>query len=98
MAVSSLGSRFSGTPLWLRLGATAVAAVVVAEGAAWLLRPRDVIEPVRAEEEAFFPARELERARDYRSGQRLILIGSLVGISCRDAWNVSGSNNKEGGN
>lgn len=52
--------------------------MVVAEAAAWLLRPRDVIEPVRAEEEAFFPQAELERARDYREGQRLILIGSLV--------------------
>jgi STE24 endopeptidase len=65
-------------PRWLRLGATAVAAVVVAEAAAWLLRPRDVIEPVHAAEEAFFPERELEQARDYRSGQRLILVGSLV--------------------
>jgi STE24 endopeptidase len=66
------------TPRWLRIGATAVAAVVVAEAAAWLLRPRDVIEPVHADEGAFFTQPELERARDYRSGQRLILAGSLA--------------------
>jgi STE24 endopeptidase len=76
--VSSIGSRVGGAPLWLRVGATAVAAVVVAEAAAWLLRPREVVEPVPAEEESFFPQQELERARDYRSGQRLILVGSLV--------------------
>jgi len=66
------------TPRWLRIGATAVAAVVVAEAAAWLLRPRDVIEPVHADEGAFFTQQELERARDYRSGQRLIFVGSLA--------------------
>ena len=65
-------------PRWLRLGATAVAAVVVAEAAAWLLRPREVIEPVQVDEGAYFSPQELERARDYRSGQRLIMIGGLV--------------------
>jgi STE24 endopeptidase len=65
-------------PRWVRIGATAVAAVVVAEVAAWLLRPRDVIEPVRADEDAFFSHQELEKAEDYRSGQRLLMIGSLV--------------------
>lgn len=65
-------------PLWLRIGATAVAAVVVAEAAAWLLRPRDVIEPVHADEGAFFTQQEIERARDFRSGQRLIFVGSLA--------------------
>jgi STE24 endopeptidase len=63
---------------WARLGATAVAAVVVAEAAAWLLRPRDVVHPVHADEDAYFSHQELERARDYASGQRLILVGSLV--------------------
>jgi STE24 endopeptidase len=66
------------SPSWLRIGATAVAAVVVAEAAAWLLRPRDVIEPVHAEEGAFFSQQEIEEARDYRSGQRLIFVGSLA--------------------
>lgn len=67
-----------GSPLWLRLGATAVAAVVVAEGAAWLLRPREVIEPVEAGETAYFSSEQLERARDYRSGQRALSIGGLA--------------------
>ena len=52
--------------------------MIVAEAAAWLLRPRDVIEPVDAEEGAFFTESELERARDFRSGQRLIFVGSLA--------------------
>ena len=63
---------------WVRLGATAVAAVVVAELAAWALRPRDVVDPVPVEESAFFPADQLEKARDFASGQRLILVGSLL--------------------
>jgi STE24 endopeptidase len=55
-----------------------VAAVVVAEGAAWLLRPNHVIEPVSADQSAYFPAEQVERAEDYRSGQRLLLAGGLV--------------------
>jgi STE24 endopeptidase len=55
-----------------------VAAVVVAEAAAWLLRPRDVVQPVHAEEDAYFSHQELVKARDYASGQRLILAGSLM--------------------
>src|SRR5215218_7302820 len=63
---------------WLRLGATAVAAVVVAEAAAWLLRPRAIEQPVHADETAYFSHAELTKSRDYASGQRLILVGSLV--------------------
>jgi STE24 endopeptidase len=63
---------------WLRLGATAVAAVVVAEAAAWLLRPREIEQPVHADENAYFSQEQLTKARDYASGQRLILVGSLV--------------------
>lgn len=66
------------SPKWVRLGATAVAAVVVAEAAAWLLRPRDIEQPVHADESAYFSHEELTKARDYASGQRLILVGSLV--------------------
>jgi STE24 endopeptidase len=66
------------SPTWVRLGVTAVAAVVVAEAAAWLLRPRDIEEPVHANEDAYFSQAELTEARDYASGQRLILVGSLV--------------------
>ncbi|MFL5907066.1 MAG: hypothetical protein ACJ75Z_05670, partial [Solirubrobacterales bacterium] len=63
---------------WLRLGVTAVAAVVVAEAAAWLLRPREIESPVHVDENAYFSHDELTKARDYASGQRLILVGSLV--------------------
>ena len=66
------------SPTWVRLGVTAVAAVVVAEAAAWLLRPRDIEQPVHADESAYFSQEELTKARDYASGQRLILVGSLV--------------------
>jgi STE24 endopeptidase len=62
----------------LRLGVTAVAAVVVAEAAAWLLRPREIEQPVHADEGAYFSHDELTKARDYASGQRLLLAGSLV--------------------
>jgi STE24 endopeptidase len=62
----------------MRLGATAVAAVVVAEAAAWLLRPRGIESPVQADENAYFSHDQLTRARDYASGQRLILVGGLV--------------------
>jgi STE24 endopeptidase len=66
------------SPNWVRLGVTAVAAVVVAEAAAWLLRPREIEAPVHADESAYFSHAELTKARDYASGQRLILVGSLV--------------------
>jgi STE24 endopeptidase len=62
----------------VRLGATAIAALIVAEGAAWLLRPRDVVEPVSVDEHAYFSDREIEKAQDFRSGQRLLLVGGLV--------------------
>jgi STE24 endopeptidase len=71
-----MGMRRS-TPL--RIGAAAIAAVAVAEAAVWLLRPRvDVPEPVEVEESAYFSADELERAEDYRGGQRALLIGAIA--------------------
>jgi STE24 endopeptidase len=63
---------------WVRLGVTAVAAVVVAEAAAWLLRPRDIEQPVHVDENAYFSHAALDKARDYASGQRLILVGGLL--------------------
>ena len=62
----------------MRLGVTAVAAVVVAEAAAWLLRPRDIEQPVHVGEGSYFSHEELTKARDYASGQRLILVGGLL--------------------
>jgi STE24 endopeptidase len=67
-----------GTPRWVRIGATAVAAVVVAEAAAWALRPRDVVEPVQVDESAYFDPAQVERAEDYRSGQRLLYVGGVA--------------------
>jgi Zn-dependent protease with chaperone function len=62
----------------VRLGVTAVAAVVVAEAAAWLLRPRDIEQPVQVDDSTYFSHAELTKARDYASGQRLILVGGLL--------------------
>ena len=67
-----------GTPGWVRLGAAAVAAVVVAEAAAWLLRPSGVIDPLAVDATDFFRADEIARAEDYRSGQRLLFVGGVV--------------------
>ncbi len=65
-------------PLWLKLGATAVAAVVVAEGAAWLLSPSEIVEPIAVDSSDFLPAQQVADARDYRSGQRLLYVGGVV--------------------
>ena len=62
----------------MRLGVTAVAAVVVAEAAAWLLRPRDIEQAAHADESKYFSPVELTKAREYASGQRLLLVGGLV--------------------
>jgi STE24 endopeptidase len=52
--------------------------VVAAELAVWLLSPRDEIpEPVPVAPGDFFGAPELERAEDYRNGQRWLLIAGL---------------------
>jgi STE24 endopeptidase len=65
-------------PKWVRVGATAVAVIAVAELAAWVLRPRDVIEPAPVDEGSYFTSAQLERAHAYRSTQRLLLAGGLV--------------------
>jgi Zn-dependent protease with chaperone function len=61
-----------------RLPAAVIAAVVVAEVAVWLLRPDGVVDPVEVSESAYFSARELARAHDFRDLQRLIGLGGLV--------------------
>lgn len=68
----------SGVSVWVKLGATAVAAVVVAEGAAWLLSPTDVIDPVSVDPGDFFDPGQVDAAVDYRSGQRLLFAGGLA--------------------
>jgi STE24 endopeptidase len=63
----------------IRLGAVAVAAVIVAEGAFLLLRPRyDSIPSAPVTEQAYFSAAELERAADFRDTQRLIGLAALA--------------------
>ncbi|MGH2944581.1 MAG: hypothetical protein ACRDLN_17600, partial [Solirubrobacteraceae bacterium] len=63
----------------LRWGVAIGAAVVVAELAVVLLRPRDgVIEPTPVRTESYFSASQIERARDYRRPQLAIYGGVLV--------------------
>jgi STE24 endopeptidase len=64
----------------LRWGVAIVAAVVVAEVAVVLLRPRNgVIEPAPVRTESYFSASQLERARDYR-GPQLAIYGGVLAI------------------
>ena len=74
----ALDLRTSRRSTALRLGAAAVAAVVVAEGAFLLLRPRDNIDPAPVSPSTYFGQAELQRAEDYRNTQALIGIGSLA--------------------
>jgi STE24 endopeptidase len=63
----------------LRIGAAAVAAVLVAEAAVWLLRPRgEPIDPEPVAASEYFEPAALERAEDYRDGQRLLTIGEIA--------------------
>jgi STE24 endopeptidase len=56
-----------------------VAAVLVAEVAVWILRPRgERIEPRPVAPSAYFTPEQVERAEDYRNGQRLLLIGEIA--------------------
>jgi STE24 endopeptidase len=56
-------------PPRLRLPTAVVAALVVAEAAVLLLRPKERYPVVPTEPRAYFSAAELERATDFRSGQ-----------------------------
>jgi STE24 endopeptidase len=56
-----------------------VVAVAVAELAVFVLRPRDTgPSPVPVQARAYFSQAELERAEDFRSGQRLIFLGNTA--------------------
>jgi STE24 endopeptidase len=66
-----------------------VAAFVVAEAAVLLLRPRNgVIAPAPVDPRSYFTPDELERARDYRSGQLVIFGTSLVVEAAVLVWLV----------
>ena len=62
----------------VRIGAVVVAMVVVAEGAVWLLGPDEPpAEPEAVDESAYFEPAALERARDFRGGQRALMFAGL---------------------
>ncbi len=63
----------------LRWGVAIVAAVLAAEAAVVLLRPRSgVIEPAPLPAQSYFSASQIERARDYRRPQLALYGGVLV--------------------
>ena len=63
----------------LRLPLSIVAALVVAEAAVFLMRPRDGVSAVDAAPQTYFSAAFIERAEDFRSGQ-LALYGARLAI------------------
>ena len=53
--------------------------VIVAEAAVWLLAPREQLpEPVAVDPRDYFSAAEIDRAQDFRSGQRLLTYAGLA--------------------
>ncbi len=61
-----------------RAAVAAVAMIVVAELAVWVLGPSpDPLAPVAVAESEYFSSAELERAHDYRDGQRLLALAGL---------------------
>src|SRR6185503_7957712 len=66
------------SPARWKLPVAVVAAVVIAEAAVWLLRPEERLHPVPVSESRFFSAHELERARDYGDGQRLLGLAAIA--------------------
>jgi STE24 endopeptidase len=63
----------------LRLPIAIVAALVVAEAAVLLMRPRGLIEPLDIAPRAYFSAAQIEKAEHFRSGQ-LWLLGAQMAI------------------
>jgi STE24 endopeptidase len=62
----------------LRIGVAAVAMVLVAEGAVWLLRPRDrPIQPVSVPEGRYFTAAQIQRGRSFSDGQLWLFVVAL---------------------
>jgi Zn-dependent protease with chaperone function len=60
----------------VRVGAAAVAMVLVAEAAVWLLRPRErPIDPVPVSEHEYFTQAQIERGRAYSNGQLWLFLG-----------------------
>ncbi len=63
----------------LRIGGAAIAMLIVAELAVWVLSPGDRLpEPVPVSAGDYFGAAELRRAIDYRDGQRWLAVAGLA--------------------
>src|SRR3954453_4540706 len=62
----------------LRLPITVVVALVLAEAAVILMRPRDTLEPVDVAAQTYFSPAYIERAEHFRNGQLLLYGASLV--------------------
>ncbi|MDX6587859.1 MAG: endopeptidase [Solirubrobacterales bacterium] len=78
MAISGLRRRISGSQA-ARAGLCFAALIVVAEGAVLLLAPSEEgIPPQAVEAGDYFDPAELERATDFREGQRVLLVGGLA--------------------
>ena len=62
----------------MRVGIAAVAMVLVAEAAVWLLRPRDrPIQPAPVSESDYFTPAQIDRGRTYSDGQLWLFVGVL---------------------
>ncbi len=77
-------------PVRLRLPIAIVAALVVAEAAVLIMRPRGLIEPLDVAPRAYFSAAQIEKAEVFRSGQlwlfaarSAIELGLLVLVTAR---------------
>ncbi len=63
----------------MRIGGAAVAMILVAELALWLLAPSDAPpKPFAVDETQYFTATEIDRAEAFRNGQARLLIASLL--------------------
>ena len=62
----------------MRVGTAAVAMVLVAEAAVWLLRPRDrPIHPAPVSESDYFTPAQLDRGRTFSDGQLWLFLAVL---------------------
>jgi STE24 endopeptidase len=66
-------------PVRLRLPIAIVAALVVAEAAVLLLRPRGLLDPLDAAPRAYFSAEQIEKAKHFRNGQ-LVLYAAQTAV------------------
>jgi len=79
VATEDRRERFGGVGSGRRVVIAAVAMVIVAEGAVWLLRPRaEPPEPAAVEVADYFEPVAVERAEDFRRGQLALFAGGLA--------------------